>query len=100
MSADDAGRGGRYRWLVICTLLFAVTTINYMDRQVIGLLKPHIQNDLGWREIDYSNIVFFFTLAYAIGYPLTGRQLPAHVYHGLIGLSVCPAGDASACAEN
>jgi len=38
---------GRYRWLVICSLLFAVTTINYMDRQVIGLLKPHLQKDLG-----------------------------------------------------
>lgn len=64
----------RYRW-VICTLLFVITTINYMDRQVIGILKPHIQKDLGWSEIDYSNIVFFFTAAYAIGYPLAGRMM-------------------------
>lgn len=86
MNADDAGRVGRYRWLVICTLLFAVTTINYMDRQVIGLLKPHIQKDLGWSEIDYSNIVFFFTMAYAIGYPLAGRLMDrVGVRFGLAG---------------
>jgi ACS family hexuronate transporter-like MFS transporter len=75
MDTDVSGKKGRYRWLVICTLLFAVTTINYMDRQVIGILKPHLQKDLGWSEIDYSNIVFFFTLAYAIGYPLAGRLM-------------------------
>jgi len=75
MDTDVSGKTGRYRWLVICTLLFAVTTINYMDRQVIGILKPHLQKDLGWSEIDYSNIVFFFTLAYAIGYPLAGRLM-------------------------
>ncbi|MBV8401157.1 MAG: MFS transporter [Acetobacteraceae bacterium] len=58
---------GRYRWL-ICALLFAITTINYMDRQVIGVLKPVIQKDIGFSEIDYGNIVFFFQLAYAAGY--------------------------------
>src|SRR5882762_9557843 len=57
---------GRYRW-VICSLLFFAATINYMDRQVIGLLKPILAEEFRWTEIDYSNIVFSFQLAYAIG---------------------------------
>ena len=64
--------GGRYRW-TICALLFVITTINYMDRQVIGILKPVLSHDLGWNEIDYGNIVFFFQLAYAAGYVGMGR---------------------------
>ena len=63
---------GRYRWTV-CALLFFITTINYMDRQVIGVLKPVLQKELGWSEIDYGNIVFFFQLAYAAGYVGMGR---------------------------
>ncbi len=57
----------RFRWLV-CALLFAGTTINYIDRQVIGLLKPTLMADLGWSQIDYGDIVFAFQAAYAIGY--------------------------------
>ena len=63
-----------YRWMV-CLLLFLATAINYMDRQVIGILKPTLQQDLGWSEIDYSNIVFAFQLAYALGYLLAGRLI-------------------------
>mgnify|MGYP003876930931 CR=1 FL=1 len=63
---------GHYRW-VICALLFFATTINYIDRQVIGILKPYIEGELGWNEIDYSNIVFAFQLAYAIGLLTMGR---------------------------
>ena len=55
--------GGRYRW-AICALLFFVITINYIDRQVIGVLKPIIEVEMGWSEIDYSNIVFAFQLSY------------------------------------
>ena len=66
-----AGRVGRFRW-VICALLFFATTVNYVDRQVIGILKTTLQHDLGWNEIDYSNIVFAFQLAYAIGLLLMG----------------------------
>jgi ACS family hexuronate transporter-like MFS transporter len=58
---------GWFRW-VICGLLFLATTINYMDRQVIGILKPTLMSDLGWNEIDYSNVVFAFQAAYAFGY--------------------------------
>ena len=62
---------GRYRW-VICALLFVATTINYIDRQVIGLLKPDLQHQFSWTERDYAAIVFTFQLAYAIGL-LAGR---------------------------
>ena len=69
-------RVGWYRWLV-CALLFFATTINYIDRQVIGILKPTLQEELHWSEIDYSNIVFAFQLAYALGYLLAGRLMDA-----------------------
>ena len=62
-----AERIGRYRWL-ICGLLFAATAINYVDRQMIGLLKGNISADLGWDENAYANVVFWFQAAYAIGY--------------------------------
>ncbi len=61
-----------YRW-VVCLLLFFAATINYIDRQVIGLLKPTLQQEFGWSEIDYADIVFSFQLAYAIGMLLAGR---------------------------
>ncbi len=67
-------RVGRYRW-VICALLFFATTINYVDRQVLGLLKGTLQSELGWNEIDYSNVAFAFTTAYAIGLVLVGRLM-------------------------
>ena len=66
--------GGRYRW-AICALLFFVITINYVDRQVIGVLKPIIQEDLGWSEVDYGNIVTAFQLSYGIGLLFVGRLL-------------------------
>src|SRR5262249_29936174 len=61
-----------FRW-VICGLLFFAATINYIDRQVIGILKPTLQRDLGWSEIDYGDIVFTFQLAYAMGFVCAGR---------------------------
>ncbi len=64
----------RYRW-VICALIFLATTFNYVDRQVIGLLKPTLQRELGWSEIDYSNIVFWFQAAYAVGLLFVGRLM-------------------------
>jgi ACS family hexuronate transporter-like MFS transporter len=62
---------GRYRWL-ICTLLLLGTTKSYMDRQILGVLKTTLQHDLGWSEIDYSNLVFAFQAAYALGMILVG----------------------------
>lgn len=55
-----------YRWGVVVLLFFA-TTINYLDRQVIGLLKPELEKQFSWNEKDYSNIVMAFQAAYAFG---------------------------------
>lgn len=63
---------GYTRWGILALLFFA-TTINYIDRQVIGILKPTLSQELGWNDLDYANIVFFFQLAYAIGYVGMGR---------------------------
>src|ERR1700736_2225306 len=63
---------GHFRW-VICTLLLFGVTKNYMDRQVLGVLKTTLQHDLGWSEIDYGNLVFAFQAAYALGIVLVGR---------------------------
>ena len=99
--ASAEGRAGRYRW-VICGLLFAATAINYIDRQMIGVLKPLLQADLGWTESDYANIVFWFQCAYALGFLVIGRFMDAvgarlgyaaaftfwtlaHAAHGLVG---------------
>jgi ACS family hexuronate transporter-like MFS transporter len=65
-------RAGYYRW-VICALLFFAATINYIDRQVIGILKPTLVNEFQWQdERTYAAIVFSFQLAYAIGLLLAG----------------------------
>lgn len=61
-----------YRWIV-CALLFLATTINYIDRQIIGLLKPLLEAEFNWTETDYSRIVMAFTASYAIGLLFFGR---------------------------
>src|SRR5216683_5948458 len=63
---------GHVRW-VICALLLFGTTKNYMDRQVLGLLKSTLQHDFGWNEIQYGNLVFAFQAAYAVGLLVVGR---------------------------
>lgn len=81
-SDDGAANEGRglgwfarnYRWQ-ICGLLFFASTINYIDRQVIGILKPTLQAEFGWSEVDYGWIVFSFQLAYAIGMITAGRVI-------------------------
>lgn len=65
---------GRRRWL-ICALLFFAASVNYVDRQVLGLLKPTLQLQFGWTEIGYSNIVFAFQLAYAAGLLFVGELI-------------------------
>lgn len=62
------------RWL-ICALLFFAATVNYMDRQVIALLKPTLQVRLGWNDIDFANIVLVFTGAYGIGSLVVGKLI-------------------------
>ena len=63
---------GRYRWR-ICGLLFFVTTLIYLDRQVLGVLAPELQRVIGWNELQYGNIVTAFQTAYALGLLVAGR---------------------------
>lgn len=67
----DKTNTGYYRW-IICALLFFATTINYIDRQVIGLLKPTLEKEFNWTEVDYGNIVMIFAACYALGYVIFG----------------------------
>jgi len=71
--ALHAPAGGNFRW-IICFLLFFATTINYMDRQVLGLLAPLLQKTFGWSEIQYGNIVQMFFYAYALGQCCLSRR--------------------------
>src|SRR5262245_21788300 len=61
-TAVAPARVGRYRW-VICALLFFATTINYVDRVVMGILAKDLQTIIGWTELDYGNIVAAFNAA-------------------------------------
>src|SRR5687768_4352999 len=65
---------GKYRW-TICTLVFFATTINYLDRQVISLVKPDLDAEFNWTETDYANITVAFQLAYAFGMFFVGRLI-------------------------
>jgi ACS family hexuronate transporter-like MFS transporter len=74
----STGRAGvftnRFRW-IICGLLFLGVTKNYMDRQVLGVLKGPLQHEFGWNEIDYGNLVLAFQAAYAVGMICVGRLI-------------------------
>lgn len=80
MSADvqeleesaSGARIGNVRWTV-CAMLFAATSINYMDRQVISILKPTLEHSIGMTELDYGYIVDAFQVAYAVGLLVAGR---------------------------
>ncbi len=65
---------GNYRWRIVVLLFFA-TTINYVDRQVLGILAPQLQNLFGWTEANYGFIVMAFQAAYAIGLISMGTLL-------------------------
>src|SRR5712692_6816588 len=68
------GRTGAVRW-VVCGLLFFATAINYVDRQVLGILAPTLQREIGWNEVQYGYIVTAFQGAYALGLLFVGRLL-------------------------
>src|SRR3954454_4746530 len=70
--ASAASKVGKLRWY-ICGLLFYATTVNYVDRQVLGLLKPTISRELGWSEADFGWVIFAFQGAYALMMPVAGR---------------------------
>jgi len=63
-----------YRWTV-CALIFFATTVNYLDRQVIGILKPLLESDLGIGEKDYSHIIMAFQLLYGVGMVIAGKLI-------------------------
>lgn len=65
---------GRYRWVVMW-LLFAAMVINYVDRQMIGVLKPTLSAEFGWSETDYADIIFWFQASYAVFYLIFGRVM-------------------------
>src|SRR5579863_2821447 len=62
---------GHYRW-TICALLFLATTMNYVDRQILGLLAPILQKAIGWNELQYGYIVTAFQASYALGLLVMG----------------------------
>lgn len=78
---------GRYRW-VICGLLFASTTICYIDRQIFGLLKPTLDAEFGWSETAYGDIIAAFSLMYAFGYLLGGRLMDRIGVRAGLGVAV------------
>ncbi len=63
---------GKYRW-TICALLFFATTVNYLDRQVLSLLKPRLEEIFGWSNTDYANIASVFQFSYALSMLFAGR---------------------------
>jgi ACS family hexuronate transporter-like MFS transporter len=65
---------GNFRW-VICGLLFFATAINYIDRQILAILKPQLSHDLHWDQQDYASIVAAFQFTYALGYLFGGRLM-------------------------
>ncbi|WP_140727962.1 MULTISPECIES: MFS transporter [Gammaproteobacteria] len=73
-SSEAPPRVGRYRWR-ICAMLLAATTINYIDRQVLGVLAPFLQEHIGWNEIEYGYIVTAFQAAYALGLLCAGAVI-------------------------
>src|SRR5690606_15433552 len=63
---------GSYRW-TICGLLFFATTVNYLDRQVLSLLQPRLEDEFGWTNTDYGNITAIFQFTYAVAMLFAGR---------------------------
>jgi ACS family hexuronate transporter-like MFS transporter len=73
-SAPNTGTIAHLRWY-ICGLLFFATTVNYIDRQVLGILKPVLEKQMGWSEADFGWMLSAFNAAYAMMMPLAGRLM-------------------------
>lgn len=73
-AAFASAGAGRFRW-TICALLFFATTVNYADRQILGILAPALQKEIGWSEAEYGLVVTAFQAAYAIGLLGIGRLI-------------------------
>ncbi|HEY4611926.1 MAG TPA: MFS transporter [Bacteroidota bacterium] len=74
LQQTNAVKIGRFRWTIVALIFFA-TTINYIDRQVIGILAPTLRQEIGWNDIEYGYIVTAFTAAYAIGLLIAGKVI-------------------------
>lgn len=83
----NGGNKTGYRWR-ICALLFFATTLNYMDRHVISILAPQLQQEIGWSEIEYGYIVAAFQAAYGLGVVLIGKLLDTKGVKLLYALAV------------
>lgn len=79
---------GRYRWSIVA-LLFIATTVNYIDRTMLGLLAPDLSKELGWNENDYGNIVTAFQAAYACGFLLMGWLIDRFGPKVGYGIAIC-----------
>lgn len=77
-TAAAPAKTGRYRWSIVA-LLFLATTVNYIDRTMLGLLAPDLGRELGWKESDYGNIVLAFQAAYASGFLVMGGLIDRFV---------------------
>jgi len=64
----------RFRW-VIAALLFLSTVINYIDRQTLNVLAPHLKTQFGWTNTDFAWLVIAFRAAYGGGQMFAGRLL-------------------------
>ena len=71
---ESAKQRGRKRW-TICALVFFAVTINYIDRMVFGIMAPELQKIFHWTNAEYTSIVFWFEVAYALGLTGFGRFL-------------------------
>ena len=87
-SAQTATKSGRYRWSIVALLFFA-TTVNYIDRTMLGLLAPSLEKELGWNENDYGNIVTAFQAAYAMGFLLMGWLIDRFGPKIGYGIAIC-----------
>ena len=74
VAAPVSARVGYFRWVICALLLFGVTK-NYIDRQVLGVLKTTLQHDFGWNDVQYGHLVSYFQIAYAAGMLLVGRLI-------------------------
>ena len=71
-SAGAGATNGKVRW-IICALLFFIVALNYIDRQVLSVLKPTLQGLYNWSEVGYGDVAFWFQAAYGVGYVIFGR---------------------------
>lgn len=92
MSIEEQGqpvaKTGRYRWTIVALLFFA-TTVNYIDRTMLGLLAPSLEKELHWNENDYGNIVTAFQFAYAMGFLLMGWLIDRFGPKIGYGIAIC-----------